>query len=50
MLAQQGRHRAFSRSETAGQPHVHFSEGPLWLRRSATGQLLPQRRQRFVRG
>src|SRR4029079_7735081 len=28
MLAQQGRYRALSRSETAGQPHVHFSEAP----------------------
>src|SRR6185437_14927573 len=27
-----------------------LQRGPLWLRLSATGQLLPQRRQRFVRG
>jgi hypothetical protein len=28
MFAQQGRHRALSRSETAGQPNVHLSEAP----------------------
>ena len=27
-LAQQGRHGALPRSETAGQPHVHLSEAP----------------------